>query len=78
MSMSEAFHEFDAPGSERSELLLGVAAAVKPPQHHAIDVGIVGNSLDFGVSINGGTPKWIVYFMRENLSEMDDSGVPPF
>ena len=72
MSMSEAFHEFDAPGSERSELLLGVAAAVKPPQHH------VGNSLDFGVSINGGTPKWIVYFMRENLSEMDDSGVPPF
>ena len=29
-----------------------------------------------GVSINGGTPKWLVY--RENPIKMDDLGVPPF
>ena len=32
--------------------------------------------IDMGVSINGGTPKWMVY--RENPTEMDDLGVPPF
>ena len=29
-----------------------------------------------GVSINGGTPQWMVY--RENPIKMDDLGVPPF
>ena len=29
-----------------------------------------------GVSINGGTPKWMVY--EGNPIEMDDLGVPPF
>jgi ribosome-associated protein YbcJ (S4-like RNA binding protein) len=29
-----------------------------------------------GVSINGGTAKWMVYFM-ENPVKMDDLGVPP-
>jgi len=27
--------------------------------------------------INGGSPKWMVYFM-ENPIKMDDLGVPPF
>ena len=30
-----------------------------------------------GVSINGGTPKWMVHFM-ENPMKMDDLGVPLF
>ena len=30
-----------------------------------------------GVSINGGSPKWMVYF-RENPIKIDDLGVPPF
>ena len=30
-----------------------------------------------GGSINGGTPKWMVYFM-ENPIKMDDLGVPLF
>ena len=29
------------------------------------------------VSINGGTPKWMV-FVRENPINTDDLGVPPF
>ena len=29
-----------------------------------------------GVSINGGSPIWMVY--RENPIKMDDLGVPPF
>ena len=29
-----------------------------------------------GVSLNGGTPKWMVY--KENPIKMDDLGVPPF
>ena len=36
-----------------------------------------GISWYMGVSINGGTPKWMVYFM-ENPIKMDDLGVPPF
>ena len=32
--------------------------------------------LDMGVSINGGTPKWMVY--KGNPTEMDDLGIPPF
>ena len=32
-----------------------------------------------GVSVNGGTPKWMVYkFIRENPAKMDDLGVPRF
>ena len=33
--------------------------------------------LHMGVSINGGTAKWMVYFM-ENPVKMDDLGVPPW
>ena len=32
--------------------------------------------LYMGVSINGGTPKWMI--IRENPIKMDDLGVPPF
>ena len=31
-----------------------------------------------GVSKNRGTPKWMVYNIRENPIEMDDLGVPLF
>ena len=30
-----------------------------------------------GVSINGGTPKWMVYRIKENPIQMDDLEVPP-
>jgi hypothetical protein len=38
---------------------------------------ILNLSYYMGVSINGGSPKWMVYF-SENPIKIDDLGVPPF